>query len=52
MYSLFENLVNYDICQAVDGRRRIVDGFENLVNYDICQARCERDSARCSLRTL
>ena len=34
----FENLVNYDISQAVPPWTRCTLHFENLVNYDISQA--------------
>ena len=39
--SKFENLVNYDICQAVNVAVVVHIPFENLVNYDICQANFE-----------
>lgn len=35
----FENLVNYDMCQAFNSVPTCLGSFENLVNYDMYQAK-------------
>ena len=52
MEETFENLVNYDIYQALDKGTVLVVQFENLVNYDIYQALSPSSLPSAGLRTL